>query len=173
MMYPLIYSTPFCVYTLFFKEFNTEITSHPQLHSLADLPSKSLHGMFLYFQKQGINPIQEVRLCARSLHRLCLQDIEKDRPLREKMLFMISEWMTFGTTVKFFLHRLGVDVDRDCFQNFVEKDLVRAIKGLQEHDVELSEILGEESCVFGPNAAPADAVGTSSVDSYDLVDEII
>jgi hypothetical protein len=80
--------------------------------------------------------------------------------------------MTFGTTVKFFFHRLRVDVDRDRFQNFVEKDLVRAIQALQEHDVELSEILGG-SCVFGPNAAPADAVGTSSVDGYDLVDETI
>ncbi|CAN9473506.1 unnamed protein product [Alternaria alternata] len=155
------------------EEFNTEITSHPQSFSPADLPSESLYGMFLHFQKQGINPIQEVHLCVRLLHRLCLQDIEEDRPLREKMLSMISERMTFGTTVKFFLHRLGVDVDRDCFQNFVEKDLVRAIQGLQEHDVELSEILDEESCIFGPNAAPADAVGTSSLDGYDLVDEMI
>ncbi|CAN9428580.1 unnamed protein product [Alternaria alternata] len=141
--------------------------------SSAYLPSESLYGMFLHFQKQGINPIQEVHLCVRLLHRLCLQDIEEDRPLREKMLSMISERMTFGTTVKFFLHRLGVDVDRDCFQNFVEKDLVRAIQELQEHDVELSEILDEESCIFGPNAAPADAVGTSSLDGYDLVDEMI
>jgi hypothetical protein len=91
MMYPLIHFTPFCVYTLFFKEFNTEITSHPQSLSRADLPSKSLHGMFLHFQKQGINPIQEVHLCVRSLHRLCLQDIEENRPLRKRMLFMISE----------------------------------------------------------------------------------
>jgi hypothetical protein len=51
--------------------------------------------------------------------------------------------------------------------------LVYAIQGVQEHDVEFSEILGEESCVFGPNAAPADTVGTSSVDGYDLVDEMI
>jgi hypothetical protein len=101
MMYPLIYSTPFCVYTLFFKEFNTEITSHPQALSLVDLPSKSLHGISLHFQKQGINPIQEVHLCVRSLHRLCLQDIEEDCPLREKMLFMISTLFHYGSPLPF------------------------------------------------------------------------
>ncbi|KAG9190361.1 hypothetical protein G6011_08449 [Alternaria panax] len=141
--------------------------------SLEDLPPESLHGMFLHFQKQGANPLQEVHLCVRSLLRPCLQDIDEDCALRKKMLFMISEWLTFGTTVKFFFHRLGVDVDRDCFQNFVEKDLMRAIQGLKEHDVELLEILGEESWVYGRNAPSADAVGASTVADHDLDDEMI
>jgi hypothetical protein len=141
--------------------------------SLEDLPPKSLHGMFLYFQNQGTNLLQEIHLCIRSLLRPCLQDIDEDCTLQEKMLYMVDEWFTFGTAVKFFFHRPGVEVDRDRFQNFVEKDFQRAVQGLREHDVELSEILGEESWVYRRDAASRDVVGAPEAAEQSLYDEMI
>ncbi len=141
--------------------------------SLEDLPPKSLDGMFLHFQNQGANPLHEIHLCIRSLLRPCLQGMEEDYTLQEKMLFMVDQWFTFGTAVKFFFHRPGVEVDRDRFQNFVEKDFKRAVEGLREHDVELSEILGEESWVLGRDAAYGDTVGAPEAAEQSLHDEMI
>lgn len=141
--------------------------------SLEDLPPSSLHDILLNFQNQGQNPLQEIHLCIRSLHRPCLQDIYEDRKLEEAMLFMVDQWFAFGTAVKIFFHRPGVDADRDRFQNFVEKDLVRAIRGLAEGDVELSEILGGESCVFGIGAVAGGEVRKLVVAEYGVCDEMI
>ena len=86
---------------------------------------------------------------------------------------MVDQWFAFGTAVKIFFHRPGVDADRDRFQNFVEKDLVRAIRGLAEGDVELSEILGGESCVFGIGAVAGGEVRKLVVAEYGVCDEMI
>lgn len=90
------------------------------------------------------------------------------------MLFMISQWATFGTAVTFFFYRPGVEVDQDRFQSFIEKDSVRVIQGLKEGDVELSEILGEENRVYGRDAAASGEVPDArGVAGDDLVDEMI
>jgi hypothetical protein len=109
----------------------------------------------------------------RSLLRLCLQDIEEDPALEQAMTFLVANWSAVDTTFKFFFLRPGVPANRDRFQNFVEKDLIRAVEGLQEHDVELSEILGEESCLYGQPEKALEPVGASEMARYDLVDEMI
>ena len=141
--------------------------------SLEDLPPSPLHDILLNFQNQGANPLQEIHLCIRSLLRPCLQDIYEDRELEEAMLLMVDQWFAFGTAVKFFFHRPGVDTARDRFQNFVEKDLVRAVQGLAEGDAELSEILGVESCVLGMGAVAGGAVRKPVVAEYGVCDEMI
>ncbi|KAI4914725.1 hypothetical protein J4E90_004757 [Alternaria incomplexa] len=141
--------------------------------SLENLPPSPLHDILLNFQNQGQNPLQEIHLCVRSLLRPCLQDIYENSELEEAMLFMVDQWFAFGTAVKFFFHRPGVDTARDRFQNFVEKDLVRAVQGLAEGDVELSEILGEESCVLGMGAVAGGAVRKPVVAEYGVYDEMI
>jgi hypothetical protein len=138
--------------------------------SLSHLPPQCLDEMHAYFQQHNVSPILEIHLCVRSLLRPCLQDIAEDSALEQAMTSMVANWAAVTTTFKFFFLRPGVPTDRDRFQNFVEKDLVRAIEGLKEHDVELSEILGEESCLYGQ---PAEAVGVSDAAVYDLVEEMI
>ena len=86
---------------------------------------------------------------------------------------MVANWAAVNTTFKFFFLRPGVPADRDRFQNFVGKDLMRAVEGLEEHDVELSEILGEESILYGQAAEASEPVGVSEKARYDVVDEMI
>jgi hypothetical protein len=141
--------------------------------SLEHLPPQCLDEMYAHFQQHNVSPILEIHLCVRSLLRPCLQDIDEDPALEQAMTSMVANWSTVNTTFKFFFLRPGVPTDRDRFQNFVEKDLVRAIEGLKEHDVELSEILGEESCLYGQPAEDHGPVGVSDKAVYDVMDEMI
>ena len=71
---------------------------------------------------------------------------------------------------------MQVAFSHDDSSNFVEKDLQRAIEGLQEHDVELSDILGEESCLFNesvPSSLSASCGPSSSSSSMDFDDELL
>jgi hypothetical protein len=141
--------------------------------SVEHLPPQCLYEMYAYFHQQSSNPLREIHLCVRSLLRPCLQNIDEDPALEHAMMSMVANWAAVNTTLKFFFLRPGVPTDRDRFQNFVEKDLVRAVEGLKEHDVELSEILGEESCLYGqPEACPV-FVSVADAFSFDLVEEMI
>jgi hypothetical protein len=141
--------------------------------SLEHLPPQCLEEMYAYFQQQNSNPLREIHLCVRSLLRPCLQDIDEDLALEQATTSMVAKWTAINTTFKFFFLRPGQPTDRDRFQNFVEKDLVRAVEGLKEHDVELSEILGEESCLYGQPEASSVPISVADAFSSDFVEEMI
>jgi hypothetical protein len=151
---------------------NGDIQTLRMYLSFEHLPPQCLDEMYAYFQQHDVHPLLEIHLCVRSLLRPCLQDFAEDSALEQAMTSMVANWAAVNTTFKFFFLRPGVPTDRDRFQNFVEKDLVRAIEGLKEHDVELSEILGEESCLYGQSAKALKPVGVSDEAVYDVVDEM-
>ncbi|KAF1945606.1 hypothetical protein EJ02DRAFT_431401 [Clathrospora elynae] len=140
---------------------------------LEQLPLQWLEEAYFHCQKQNSNPLREVHLCVRSPLRPCLQDIDED-PVREQaMKAMVEKWAVVNTVLKFFFLRPDVQAGRDRFQNFVEKDLMQAIEGLQDGDVELSDILGEESVLYDQLAASSYSFGASSTPVVVLDDEMI
>ena len=89
---------------------------------------------------------------------------------------MVALWTVFGTRVRFFFWRPELEVqegERDRFKWFVERDLVRAVEGLDEHDEVLSEILGEESCLFRKGDEKGKDGGGGGDGKEGLVDEMI
>ncbi|KAA8626626.1 hypothetical protein PtrSN002B_001795 [Pyrenophora tritici-repentis] len=87
--------------------------------------------MHTYFQQQDSNPLVEIHLCVRSLLLLCLQDINNDNELKGTITNVVTKWSVGNTSIKFYFLRKGVPTNRNRFQNFVEKDLMRAAEGLR------------------------------------------
>ncbi|KAJ4374801.1 hypothetical protein N0V83_001878 [Neocucurbitaria cava] len=111
------------------------------------LPLAWLNALLLYLLQANLS--LRVHLYVRSLLRPCLQDIFEDAKLASQLTTTMRKYLIdLGTALRFFFLKPSGRLDAsDCAENFVEKDFFGAIVGLQEHTVELSEILGEESVV--------------------------
>jgi len=140
---------------------------------LDQLPPYCIDEIYIYFQQQSSKSLVEIHLCIRSLLRPCLQDVDENNELKEAVMNMVSNWKAVNTNIKFYFLRKGVQANRDCFQHFIEKDLMRAIKGLQDGDVELSEILGEESILDSRPQELADTHSASAVSTSELFEEML
>lgn len=135
------------------------------------LPLDWLDSLLQYFSRQNNNPIHEIHICIRSLLRPCLQDIYDESYPASGIASMFLNWTSSGTSLLFYFYRLGADITpgRDRFPTFHEKDLMRAIEGLSEHDEVLTEILGDESCLYNASMTSDD----SEVLETPLVDEFL
>ncbi|CAO2653852.1 Nn.00g105850.m01.CDS01 [Neocucurbitaria sp. VM-36] len=140
------------------------------------LPLSWLNALLLHIHQQATKSPHEVHLCVRSLLLPCLKDIDEDPKLAQALTTLLRKCVNLGTPMKcFFLHPfVQVAHSHDDFANFIERNLLRAIKGLKEHDVELSDILGEESCLFNQSVASSQYFGHNSGScSEDLDDEML
>jgi len=140
---------------------------------LDQFPPYCMAEIYTHVQQQSTNSLVEIHLCVRSLLRPCLQDMNENDELKEAVMDMVLNWKAVNTDIKFYFLRKGVRADRDCFQNFIEKDLMRAIKGLPDGDVELSEILGEESILNNQPQETPNTYGVSAVSASELVEEML
>ncbi|KAF1849126.1 uncharacterized protein K460DRAFT_394029 [Cucurbitaria berberidis CBS 394.84] len=142
-----------------------------------NVPLSWLNALLVHIHQQTPTYPPEIQLCVRSLLRPYLQDIDENPKLAYDLTDMLRKGLDLGTPLKFFFLRPSVQAGsgRDCFADFVEKDLLRAIEGLREHDVELSDILGEESCLFNHSVSAwhSFSLGSSSSSQEDLDDELL
>ncbi|RMZ69628.1 hypothetical protein GMOD_00006461 [Pyrenophora seminiperda CCB06] len=144
---------------------------------LNQLPPYCLTEMYKSIQQlDSSNPLREMQICICSHLRPCLQDIHEQDTLRQLLLGMVSDWKTVNTTIKFyFLHKQFPEnmYHYRLFMWFVERDLMGAINGLRDGDVELSEILGDESIFYRKNEGSFDVYKGPVVGSGELDEEML
>ncbi len=138
------------------------------------LPFQYLESLLMSQVQQRNRTLREVQVCIESTLRPCLLDINDDFSLNLRFTSLTMKWHASGLSLKFFfLHpSVQVGICRQPFRNFVEKDLAKAIAALREHDVELSDILGEESVLDRAYVSGTVAYGYAS-NPTDLEDEML